>query len=335
MHAQVAVGLLVPLEHLDTLLNEHALGLVTEEVFDTGSDGGQRWSRSLEEELVKQRRLQQLLPPPREDVEESDCWAMIKQNESLDLDPEELHAQKQRNADLSNFALSIHRDKMAASKKARLAAQPGYRPNPASQQPRAPPTSNPPTSASAASASAYASSAYASSASATTSATTSATSVTVPSSAGVSPRTGSEGVGGAGCRKPAFAPRVGGRPAGAAGAGAAIGAAASGGSGGGSSASNGLLPPVITAPAISGGSSSAPPALGTPPPPSAANPSSVPAATTVTGGSGNGGSGGAGAAGNVPFRPAVSQRRRTAAEQKAAAHSTLHPLLKLATTKKP
>ena len=51
-----------------------------------------------------------------------DCWATIRQHESLDYDAEELLAHNQRQADLTDFTLSIQRTKREQARQAASAA---------------------------------------------------------------------------------------------------------------------------------------------------------------------------------------------------------------------
>ena len=53
-----------------------------------------------------------------------DCWATIRQHESLDYDAEELLAHNQRQADLTDFTLSIQRTKREQARQAASAAAP-------------------------------------------------------------------------------------------------------------------------------------------------------------------------------------------------------------------
>mmetsp|Transcript_19349 Transcript_19349/g.39554 ORF Transcript_19349/g.39554 Transcript_19349/m.39554 type:complete len:222 (-) Transcript_19349:672-1337(-) len=215
---------------------------------------------------------------------------MIKQNESLDLEPEELMAQRQRNTDVSNFALMIQREKMAHHKKARLSGKAlvGQPPSASIFTASRPVASRPPPSLGVADAGPHGAVPGCAESRLAPSATSPGSGLPTASS---SDRAVGSNVGGASN----FGGGVGrgGACSGADGGNSGHGRGACGGGGGSGGGSTGSG--VGGASRGSGGTM-------------------APSASATAGS-------------NVPFMPSMAQRRRPAAQQRAAAHSALHPLL--------
>lgn len=153
-----AVGLLVPPEHLASTLNTTDKGVFgasfTTETRNTTASGDAfvshgehgacaqdncsignghgcavnlRWAQQLEDALRSQRRLQQCLPSSGEDERTGwqECWAAIKEHETLDLEPDEVLERKMRAEEVKDFALQVQRSKRARASAARCPASNG------------------------------------------------------------------------------------------------------------------------------------------------------------------------------------------------------------------
>mmetsp|Transcript_29396 Transcript_29396/g.75804 ORF Transcript_29396/g.75804 Transcript_29396/m.75804 type:complete len:288 (-) Transcript_29396:1110-1973(-) len=114
----VAVGLLVPREHIDALLREPSTSWTAKADNLSCVDNHQRWLQTLNDEMRKHVRMQEQLPSKTGAETWQDCWTKIQQGESLDLEPEELIARRRRQADVADFALSIQRTKRELARSA-------------------------------------------------------------------------------------------------------------------------------------------------------------------------------------------------------------------------
>ena len=92
----MAVGLLLSSEQLGLLLRERNEAPVALEDESDRSEGQQRWCALLEESLVAQRALQSKLPAYDDHGAWEACWAVIRQHETEQLEPDELQEQQQR-----------------------------------------------------------------------------------------------------------------------------------------------------------------------------------------------------------------------------------------------
>lgn len=130
LSGQVAVGLLVPRDKVAAVLQEAPAALQRLQQEETAAattvaadgatlssaggteiEGQQRWFSELQRALVSQRALQAALPAHDDHEEWRRCWEMLKQHESCDLDGDELHQARQKQADTRSFQLEIQRRK--------------------------------------------------------------------------------------------------------------------------------------------------------------------------------------------------------------------------------